>query len=218
METNNNQYDSQDYSSDKCSGKSDTHTYYTSSRCDTTNCNDTTDCNDRSTYEKRRRRHRRRKSDCSYECGLKYADTPVGVWNLVYSCGNACTTTGTMEWLNQLLLNADRTATNHAAPDIGTNPFPCSLSPGIGVWKTNGDKKLRLDLTHIGYRCSDGAAQVYYRVHIIMKMNKRGTRTRFCGEALAYDLMDPTMCTSLDIPPISFQGHGVKVLDPGHCD
>ena len=132
---------------------------------------------------------------------------------MVYSCDNACTTTGTMEWLNQLMMNGDETASSYAAPDVGNNPFPCSLSPGLGVWK-HQDRKIRLDMTHIGYRCSDGNPQVYYRVHITMKLNSKGTKARFRGEACPYDISDPTMCCPADAPALCFQGHAVKVLEP----
>ena len=154
-----------------------------------------------------------RKSSYSYDCGLKYSKTPIGVWNMVYSCDNACTTTGTMEWLNQLLLNGDETVTSFSAPDVGHNPFPCSLTPGVGIWK-NRDKKLKLELTHIGYRCSDGAAQAYYKVYITMKMNNKGTRARFRGEACPFDISDPTLCTPADHPSLCFSGCAVKVLEP----
>lgn len=194
---------------------SKTDTYYTSSQyidngSSKSSCNkssrNSSDC-DRSyscSYDN---------NSCDYNCGLKYSKTPIGVWNMIYSCDNACTTTGTMEWLNQLLLNGDETATAYSAPDVGNNPFPCSLSTGVGVWR-HQDRKMKLEMTHIGYRCSDGNPQVYYRVRITMKLNHKGTRAKFRGEACPYDISDPTMCCPADASPICFEGYAVKVLEP----
>ncbi len=156
------------------------------------------------------------KNSCSYDCGLKYSNTPVGVWNMLYSCEEACTTTGTLEWINQFLLNADETVTSFSIPDVSKNPFPSILSTGLGVWKSS-DRKIRLELTHIGYRSSDGSPQTYYRIYIVMKLNTKRTKARFRGEACAFDITDPTMCTPADVAPVCFEGHAVKVLEPG-CD
>ena len=183
---------------------------------------DYTDCGrsdytDYSSCDRKKKKHRRRKSDCSYDCGIKYSETPVGVWNFVYGCDTACTTDGTMEWINQVLLNADGTITVYSAPDVGNNPYPCMLTPGIGVWKEHGDCKIKVEITNIAYRCADGASQAYYRTHMVLKLNRKGTRLRFCGESCPYDLKDPKMCTPVDQPSLCFNGHGVKVLEPKKC-
>ena len=181
--------------------------------CDKSDCSNRSD--DSCNRKKKKKKHRRRKSDCSYDCGIKYSETPIGVWNLVYSCEDVCTTTtGTMEWINQLMLNGDGTVTVYSAPDVGTNPYPCLLTPGIGVWNEHGERKIKMELTNIGYRCSDGAAQAYYRTHILLKLNRKGNKLRFRGESCPYDLKDPTMCTPLDHPSLCFSGHGTKVLEP----
>lgn len=220
MDTTDSRSDSSDYSCDKRRGKSDTSTYYTSSQCDTSgksSCSSRskTDCSDYTNYSSCDSK-KRRSSDCSsYDCGIKYSESPVGVWNFVYGCDTACTTTGTMEWINQVMMNGDGTVTVYSAPDVGTNPYPCMLTPGLGVWKEHGDRKIKVELTNIAYRCGDGATQAYYRTHIVLKLNRKGTRLRFCGESCPYDISDPKMCTPVDAPSLCFSGHGTKVLQPG---
>lgn len=186
------------------------------SRSNCTNYSDTEasrpDCN-KSSDESCDRDESCTKDSCSYDCGLKYSSTPIGVWNMIFSCENACTTTGTMEWINQLMLNGDETASSYSIPDVGHSPFPHLLSTGLGVWKHN-DRKIKLELSHIGYRHSDGNPQGYYRVKIIMKLNNKGTKARFRGEACLFDISDPTMCSPADSPALCFEGCGVKVLEP----
>lgn len=203
---------SDNYSANTCETMTDTNTYYDSTRCDTSSRGNHSDYTDSSES----RRHKRRDSDCSYDCGIKNAKTPVGVWNLVYSCDDACTTTGTMAWINQLLLNGDKTLNSFTAPDLTNDPFPYLLTPGSGVWEIINERKYKLHITHIGYRSSDGCPQVYYKVRIVCKLNHKGTKLRFCGEAQSYDLCDPTMCTITDEASIYFSGHGAKVLEPSY--
>ncbi len=268
MDRKHNRSDSSDYSCDKRSSKTDSHTYYTSSQRDTSDrsgksCTDSSrsgrsdytdhtdhtdrSCDrssdrscDRSSDRSRdrssdrscdrscdrsdsdscdgKRKHRRRKSDCKFDCGLKFSETLVGVWNLVYSCDNACTTTGTMEWLNQLMLNGDNTLNIFIPPDVTNNPFgSLILTTGAGVWKQVSDRKLKFEVAHIAYRTSDGCPQAYVKSHIIFKLNRKRTRARFCGEACFLDLKDPSMCTPTDRAPVCFSGHGTKVLEPRGC-
>jgi hypothetical protein len=124
-----------------------------------------------------------------------------------------------MEWLNQLILNGDNTLNNFIPPDLTNNPFGKLLpTTGAGVWRKVGDRKLKMEVVHIAYRPSDGCPQAYVKIWITFKLNRKGTRARFCGEACILDLKDPTMCTPTDIAPICFTGHGFKVLEPGECD
>ena len=232
MDRKHNRSDSSDYSCDKRSSKTDSHTYYTSSQCDTSDrsgrsCTDSSQSGrsddrscDRSDSDScdGKRKHRRRKSDCSFDCGLKFSETLVGVWNLVYSCDNACTTTGTLEWLNQLMLNGDNTLNIFIPPDVTNNPFgSLILTTGAGVWKQVSDRKLKFEVVHIAYRSSDGCPQFYIKSHITFKLNRKRTRARFCGEACFLDLKDPSMCTPTDRAPVCFSGHATKVLEPRGC-
>jgi len=199
------------YTSSDCHGKS---SYTVSSQSDRYDCHG--GCDD--SYDSRNSRNScdnscDSRNSCDDNCGLKHSVTPVGVWNLVYASENGSTTTGTVQWLNQLLLNGDETATTFAAPEIGNVPFPFMITNGVGVWKRR-DRKIKLELTNIGFRHSDGAVQVYYRIYIVMKTNDKGTRARFRGEACPFDISDPTMCTPADHPSICFQGCAVKVLEP----
>lgn len=182
---------------------------------------DTRDCYDynNDSCESKRRKNRKH---CDDDCGLKYSHTPVGVWNLVFqyetmTTGTA-TTASTLERPTQLLLNADGTFTNHSTPDLKNNPFMELLSTGVGVWHEEGDRKLKLEATHIGYKASDGSPVVYYKVHITMKLNRKHTKARFCGHAAPKDLKDPTLCTSTTGPVVCFSGSGYKVLEPKKCD
>ena len=202
------QSDSSSYSSEECTTGTSTNYTGTNTHCDTDtrsrNC-DSRSCDSRS-YDSR---------DCGRDCGLKESKTPVGVWNLVYTCDNACTTTGSMEWLNQLLLNGDKTLNNFIPPDVCNNPFNGVLpTTGSGVWEMVGPRKFKLEIVHIAYRVSDGCAQAYVKVKLVMKLSRRGTRARFCGNARIFDLCDPKMCYPADADPIYFTGHGAKVLEP----
>lgn len=184
--SDNSSYDKSSYST-RCE---------TESKCDTSRCDDS------------------RYDSCYDDCGLRSSCTPVGVWNLVYSCDNACTTTGNMEWLNQLVLNGDKTLNLFSVPDLVNNPFPCILTPGAGVWEMVRERKYKLEVAHIGYRTSNGAPSAYYKVWITMKFNRKGTKAKFCGRAQAFDLSDPKMCCPTDADPICFTGYACKILEP----
>lgn len=194
-------------------------------------CNAVTDTD--SCYErKHKRKHKRRNStcetdtdscytserysyeDCSNECGPVRSKTPIGVWNLRCNCENGATTTGELTWLSQLILNGDCTATNYMAPDITNTPFPCALTPLVGIWKECRGRKIKLKLTTIGTNCGDGSPMLYYRFNITMRTNRRGVCADLCGEATAFAINDPEMCSHLDMDPISFTGSAVKVLEP----
>ena len=199
------------YSSNTDCNTSETHTYY--SKSDQTDCTDS--CGPRrSKSDSCVRKCRSRSDSCDYSCGLKRATTAVGIWNLVYNCNNACTTTGTMQWISQLVLNGDKTLNSFTIPDLTNNPFPYFLTPGVGVWDIVHDKKYKVNVTHMGYRCSDGCAMVYYKVRMTFKLNNKGTKLRFCGEAQSYDITDPTMCCPTTEDPICFDGCGTKVMEP----
>jgi hypothetical protein len=201
------------------SEKSSVSMYTKSKHCDSTNysdksCRESDDNSCDNSFEKENYSSR---NNCSYDCGLKYSNTPVGVWNMIYTADNVATTTGTIEWINQFLLNGDETVNSFGAPDVGNNPIPHSLSSGLGIWK-NHERKIKMELTHIGYLSSDGSPKVYYRIYITMKLNNKRTKARFRGEACSFDISDPTMCTPSDIPPLCFQGNAVKVLEPGYTE
>jgi len=155
---------------------------------------------------------------CYDDCRLEYSHTPIGVWNLVFqyetNTSNNTTTTMEMERPSQLLLNGDCTFTNNSTPDLKNNPFGVLLSTGVGVWQQTGDRKLKLEATHIGYKASDGSPTVYYKVYITMKLNRKRTKVRFCGQAVPKNLDDPSLCTETDGAIICFGGHGYKVLEP----
>ncbi len=119
-----------------------------------------------------------------------------------------------LERPSQLLLNAGGTFINAATPDLNNNPFGALLSLGMGVWREMGNRKLRLDESHIAYRASNGAPTVYYRVQIIMKLSRSGTKARFHGRAIPKNLDDPTLCSDTDGTTFCFSGHGYKVLEP----
>ena len=207
------------YLSDTQSNESRTNTYYSQSNHSdyTDSCgsrkSNSDSCGRKSDSCDRKRRHSRSNS-CDYKCGLKRATTAVGIWNLEYNCNNGCTTTGTMQWINQLMLNGDKTLNNFTVPDLTNNPFPYLLTPGVGVWDIVNDKKYKVHVTHVGYRSSDGSPQVYYKVRMTFKLNKKGNRLRFCGEAQSYDITDPTMCSPTTEDPICFDGCGTKVMEP----
>ena len=116
----------------------------------------------------------------------------------------------------QLLLNAGGTLVNVTTPDLNNNPFGALLSTGLGVWREIGDRKIRLDETHIAYRTTNGAPTVYYKVKIIMKLNSKGTRARFFGQATPKDITDPNLCTDSNNNAVSFcfSGCAYKVLEP----
>lgn len=166
--------------------------------------------------------HRRRR------CGLRFSNTPVGVWNLLYqyditspsmvttsSTTTVSGTTGTtVERPTQLLLNEGGTFINATTPDLNNNPFGALLSLGMGVWREIDNRKLRLDETHVAFRASNGSPTVYYRVEIIMKLSRSGTQARFFGRAVPKDITDPTLCTDTDGQTFCFSGCGYKVLEP----
>ena len=183
----------------------------------TEDCDDTRDCHrysDDSCDGKKKRQHRR---NCDDECGLKHSNTPVGVWNLVFQFETTTNASSTLDRPTQLLLHADGTFTNHSTPDLKNNPFNELLSPGIGVWHEIGGRKLKLESTNIGYKASDGSPMVYYKNHITMKLNRRGTKSHFWGEAVPKDLTDPCLCTDTSGAVVCFSGCGCKVLEPRKC-
>jgi hypothetical protein len=156
-----------------------------------------------------------KETDCyTNECGLSESKTPVGVWNFVYCCDTTTTTDGCMEWINQVLLNGDKTFNSFGAPDVCTMPLPCQVTPALGVWDMISERKIQLDSINIGYRNGDGATKYYVKTRMILKLNSKGTRMRFCGESRTYDIKDPRACIRTDIPALCFSGHGVKVLEP----
>lgn len=180
----------------------------------------------------RHRRHRKKcdssysrdchnTSRCSDDCGIKCSETPIGVWNLVFEYETTTTTSNTtsttLQRPSQLLLNEGGTFTNTSTPDLKNNPFGDLLSTGVGVWKEVGDRKLKLDGSHIAYKASDGSPVAYYRVHIVMKANHRGNRARFRGCAEPKMLSDPTLCSDMtSLPTIHFSGCADKILEPGY--
>ena len=127
---------------------------------------------------------------------------------------NTMNQTMNIERPTQLLLNAGGTFINATTPDLNNNPFGALLSLGMGVWREMGNRKLRLDETHIAYRASNGAPTVYYRVEIIMKLSRSGTKARFHGRAIPKNLDDPTLCSDTDGTTFCFSGCGYKVLEP----
>ena len=189
-----------------------------SSKC-YTECNDSNSSDNESSSEncnnyKNRRRRRRRNSYCESECEIAEGDTPIGIWNLVYSCDEACTASGKMEWHNQMVLHGDNTLHTVFTPDLTNNPFSCFVTPGLGVWKIINERKYKLQFTHLGYQCTDGSTKVYYKIYITCKLNRKGNKLRFCGKAQTYDLADPKLCTPIADAPLCFNGYGVKILEP----
>jgi len=195
--------DTDSCSSDDC----DTRTNYTSSKY--TECSRSDSCERTCDTDRR---------SCDYDCGIKESTTPVGVWNLVFNCSNACTTTGSMEWINQIILNGDKTLNMFFPPDMTNNPFTnLCLIPGSGVWELDQSRKFKINVVTIAFRPSDGAPQAYVKIHLTLKLNRTGTRAKFCGEAKLFDLCDPKMCYPTDAEPICFTGCGAKVLEPKTC-
>lgn len=193
------------------------------SRCSDESYTNTRDCSYESSDNKysndscdgKRRRHRRQ---CSDDC-IKHSDTPVGVWNLIFQYENVTTTATTttdttLERPSQLLMNEGGTFSNHSSPDLNNNPFGDLLTTGVGVWHAVGERKLKLEATHIAYKASNGSPTTYYKVYIIMKLNRRGTKSRFYGQAVPKDLIDTVLCTDSSLPVICFNGCGYKVLEP----
>ena len=115
----------------------------------------------------------------------------------------------------QLLLQEGGTFSNFTSPDLTNNPFTVLLTPGVGVWEMDGERKLKLKGTHIGYKPSDGKPESYLKFLIHMKLSKRATKVRFCGEVVEFDISDPSLCCRTDKCPICFTGFGFKVLEPG---
>ena len=188
-----------------------------SSRSSDSDCSedytDTRDCSDRSDDSRfKRKKHR---NHCKDDCELKHSNTPVGVWNMIFQYEiMGSTTDTTLDRPIQLLLNAGGTYTGNSTPDLKNNPFGLLLSTGVGVWHEEGERKLKLEGTNIGYKASDGSPSVYYKVHIIMKLNRRRTKSRFCGQAVPKNIDDPSLCTDTNGTVVSFSGHGYKVLEP----
>jgi hypothetical protein len=157
---------------------------------------------------------RYRKSDSCDDCELKCAATPIGIWNLQYNSASALTTTGTLQWVSQLVLNGDKTLNLFSAPDLICSPYPYILTPGAGVWDIVNDKKYKVHVTHIGYRPSDGCTEVFYKTELTFKLNNKGTRLRFCGCSQSYHVTDLTMCSPTSEDPLYFDGCGTKVMEP----
>ena len=203
------------------SGYSDDYTY-TDTR-DGRDSQDSCDSRDhhsygRSSCDKSRDCHKR-KRHCKNDCGLKCSGTLVGVWNLIFQFESTTSTSSTtLDQPTQLLLNEGGTFTNHSTPDLKNNPFNALLTTRVGVWHPAGDRKLKLESTTIAYKASDGSPILYYKVHITMKFNHKGTRARFCGKAVPKSLDDPTLCTDASAPVICFSGCGWKVLEPRKCE
>ena len=154
-------------------------------------------------------------SSCVSSCGLNYSDTLVGVWNFIYQYeSQVASSETTIDRPSQLLFNLGGTFSSNSTPDLKNNPFGSLLSTGVGVWKQVGERRYKLEETHIGYRASDGAPSVYFLVHITMKLSKRGTKARICGRAVPKDISDPTLCTDTNGSTFNFTGHGYKILQP----
>ncbi len=225
MDTEDHYSDSNsDYSECKRSNKRHTYTDYSNSKYATYDKHE----QEHSAYSEEpyqndshdsydRKHHQKSDSYCEEECGLKQSYTPIGVWNLQYVSETAPTTDGTQTWINQLMLNGDQTLNLFASPDVGTNPLPCQVTPGLGNWEMVSDRKMKLDIVHIGYNCGDGATRSFIRIHMVFKLNRKGTRLRFCGEARTYETSDLKMCTRDERTALCFTGCGVKVLEP-RCD
>ena len=213
--TDNTQYTwSKEHGKSRRSYDSDCSDDYTYT--DTGNCSDTRGCSDHSDDSCRSKKKHR--DHCKDDCGLKYSHTPVGVWNLIFQyetmTSTNATTTTTLDRPPQLLLNSGGTYTGNSTPDLKNNPFGVLLSTGVGVWNIIGERKVKLEATHIGYKASDGSPSVYYKIHITMKLNKRGTKARFCGQAIPKNIDDPSLCTNTNGTVVCFSGHGYKVLEP----
>jgi len=180
-----------------------------------------------------------RECDRRRKCGLKHSYTPIGIWNLIYhydipsssssnkKCNSNCNnkhrgSTGTTGPVitrpTQLLIIEGGTFVNNTTPDLKNNPIGALLSTGIGVWRLIDDKKIKLEETHIAYRAGDGSPLAYYKVEIVMKVSKNGTRARFRGCSVPKDINDPTLCTDTNGPIITFSGCGYKILEPGNCN
>lgn len=211
-----------DNNSNRQDGCDTTEFTYTDTRDHTYGSDDSYSRNSRNTRHSGKRCHRRSDS-CERRCGLECSDTPVGVWNMVFeydpSTASTTTTTATTTMIDrptQLLLNEGGTFTNYSAPDLTNTPFgPNHLTTGVGVWNKHGERKLKLEGTHIAFKTSDGSPQLYYLVHIKMKLNHRGTKAIVEGRAVPKDLSDPKLCTDSTMSDVYFTGYGYKVLEPG---
>lgn len=156
---------------------------------------------------------------CESNCNLKCSETLVGVWNFIYqyetlagSNNTDCNVT-TIDRPSQLLFNVGGTFSSNSTPDLKNNPFGSLLSTGVGVWKQTGERRYKLEETHIGYRASDGAPSFYFKVSIRMKVSRRGTKAKFCGRSVQLSISNDQLCDETG-KTFDFSGFGFKILEP----
>lgn len=156
---------------------------------------------------------------CQTDCNLKFSDTLVGVWNFIYqyeilsSSENTDSNVMTMDRPSQLLFNVGGTFSSNSTPDLRNNPFGSLLSTGVGVWTEIGERRYKLEETHIGYRPSDGTPSFYFKVCIKMKVSRRGNKARFSGRSIQLSISNDELCEETG-KYFDFTGFGFKILEP----